>query len=75
MRTTLNLDDDVMEAARSLADAERRPLGQIVSELVRRGLVPREARLSDEDGFPVFSVDQRAPAITPEMVEAGMDEL
>ena len=75
MRTTLNLDEDVMEAARALADSERRPLGQVISELARRGLAPREVRLGDEDGFPVFSVNQGAPAITPEMVEAGMDEV
>jgi hypothetical protein len=75
VRTTLNLDEDVIEAARALADSERRPLGQIVSELVRRGLVPHEARLGDEDGFPVFSVAQGAPVITPEMVQAGMDEV
>jgi hypothetical protein len=74
MRTTLNLDDDVMEAARFLADSERRPLGQIISELARRGLAPREGRLDDEDGFPVFNVDPGAPAITGDMVEAALDE-
>jgi hypothetical protein len=74
MRTTLNLDDDVMEAARFLAESERRPLGQVVSELARRGLAPREVRLGDEDGFPVFNVTPGAPAITGEMVEAALDE-
>jgi hypothetical protein len=74
MRTTLNLDEDVMEVARALASAERRPLGQVVSELARRGLAPRETRLGDEDGFPVFNVDPGAPAITGDMVEAAMDE-
>jgi hypothetical protein len=74
MRTTLNLDEDVMEAARALAHAERRPLGQVVSELARRGLAPLETRLGEEDGFPVFAVGRGAPAITSDMVEAAMDE-
>jgi len=73
MRTTLNLDEDVMEAARALADSEGRPLGQIVSELARRGLAPRETRFGDEEGFPVFNVGQAAPAITGEMVDAALD--
>jgi hypothetical protein len=74
MRTTLNLDEDVMEAARALADSERRSLGQVISDLVRRGLAPRAARLDDEDGFPVFAVGAEAPVITGAMVTAAMDE-
>jgi hypothetical protein len=75
MRTTLNLDDDIVRAARALADLEQRSLGQVISDLARRGLEPREARLGDEEGFPVFSVDAQAPVITGDMVEAGMDGL
>jgi hypothetical protein len=74
MRTTLNLDDDIAEAARALARAERRSLGQVVSELARRGLAPRQDELDDEHGFPVFRVDADAPRITPDMVQAGLDE-
>jgi hypothetical protein len=33
MDTTLNLDDDVMEAARFLVKSEWYPLGQVTSEL------------------------------------------
>lgn len=75
MRTTLNLDDDIVAAARALADSEQRSLGQVVSDLVRRGLEPCEARLGDEEGFPVFRVGAQAPAITGHMVEAGLEDL
>lgn len=37
MRTTLNLDDDVLAAARILADEKGTSLGVAVSELARRG--------------------------------------
>jgi hypothetical protein len=74
VRTTLNLDDDVAEAARSLAAAERRPLGQVVSDLARRGLSPAEPLLEEEAGFPVFRVGPSAPPIHDEMVQSALDE-
>jgi len=58
VRTTINLDDDVLETTRAIARAERRALGAVVSDLVRRGLVPPQPRIDDEDGFPVFRVRQ-----------------
>lgn len=74
MRTTLNLDADVAEAARALARAERRSLGAVVSDLARRGLAPRPGHVDDEDGFPVFHVGPGAAAITPDMVREALDE-
>jgi hypothetical protein len=41
MRTTLAIDDDVLEVARRLAVRENRSLGEIVSELARVGLNTR----------------------------------
>lgn len=74
MRTTLNLDDDVAEAARELARTQHRSLGQVISELARRGLAPRQIEVDDEEGFPIFRVDSGVPPITPGMVDAGLDE-
>jgi hypothetical protein len=67
MRTTLLIEDDVLEVARSLAEAEGKSVGQVISELARRGLAPRSQELVDE-GFPVFSVAPDAKPITLEMV-------
>ena len=75
MRTTLNLDDDVIDAARSLANSEHRSLGQVISDLVRSGLAPRELPdAASANGFPVFRVDPSAPAITDEMVFNALDK-
>lgn len=38
MRTTLDIDDDVLEAAKERARRERKTAGQVVSELLRRAL-------------------------------------
>jgi hypothetical protein len=62
MRTTLTLDDDVCEAARALALASGRRLGQVVSELVRRSLRAPPA-IAVSNGLPVFNVRDGAPII------------
>ena len=38
MRTTLDLDDDLLQAAQEIAAAQGRTAGQVVSELVRQAL-------------------------------------
>lgn len=72
MRTTLDIDETVLAAARAIAEAERRSVGAIVSELARRGLEPVTGR--DEDGFPVFEVPAGTPPLTPELVRQALDE-
>lgn len=72
MRTTLDIADDVVAAAKELAAAQRRSLGSVISELARRGLTP--ARVEADDGLPVIRVPAGTPAITPEMVRRALDE-
>lgn len=72
MRTTLELDDDVVAAARELAANSRRSLGSTISELARRGLTP--ARVEAQDGLPVIRVPAGASPITPGMVRRALDE-
>jgi len=72
MRTTLDIDDDVVVAARELAGDERRSLGSVISDLARRGLTP--ARIETDGGLPVIRVPAGTPPITPEMVRRALDE-
>lgn len=72
MRTTLDIDDDVLRAARELARDEGRSIGGVVSDLARRGLTP--ARVEREHGRPVIRSPAGAPPITPEMVRRALDE-
>ena len=71
MRTTLDIDDTVLAAARAIADAEKRSLGSVISELARRGLVPAQRH---GGAFPTFDVPECAEPITPDMVERALDE-
>ncbi len=73
MRTTLNIDDDLIEAAKALASARDASLGSVLSELVRRGL-EAEVAARTNNGFPVFRVSPGAPPITPERVKRFEDE-
>jgi 2-iminoacetate synthase ThiH len=41
VRTTLRIHDDVLEAARYIANNEGMGVGDVVSRLARRGLEPR----------------------------------
>ena len=72
MRTTLEIDDDVLRAARSVASAEGKNIGKALSELARRGLAPQR-QSKTRSGFPVFDVDPDAPPITLEMVKDALD--
>ena len=73
MRTTLDIDDDVIEAARELAAEERRSLGSVISELARRGLT--HARVAVVYDVPVIRVPAGTPPITHEMVRWALDEV
>jgi hypothetical protein len=72
MRTTVDLDPDVLQAARSLARSRRTSLGRVLSDLARSGLAPRSEGL--RNGFPVFRVSPDAPPLTPEAVSRALDE-
>jgi len=72
VRTTLDIDDDVIVTARELARDEGRSIGAVVSDLARRGLMP--ARVEREHGRPVIRSPAGAPPITPEMVRKALDE-
>lgn len=73
MRTTLRLAEDVYVAVKGLAEAEHRSLGDMASELIRRGL-RQEPKIRYEERFPVFDVAEDAPPITLETVQRAIDD-
>ena len=69
MRTTLNLDDDVLAIAKSLAARQKKPVGEIVSAIFRKGLEPSEPTRSTRNGITLFPVREGAGVVTPEIIE------
>lgn len=67
MRTTINLDDDVLAAAKQYAENRSVALGKAVSELVRRGIsANRPTRL--KNGLLVVDLPPDSPIVTSEKV-------
>lgn len=62
VRTTLSLDDDVFSAAQTLAASSGKRLGEVVSQLIRRGLTA-ESQFARKNQLAVFEVPQDASMI------------
>lgn len=76
MRTTLAIDDDVLAAAKHLAERDRKSVGEVISALARQGLTrgPRPAR-AERNGVPLLPSRRGAAPVTPELVSQLLDEL
>ena len=65
MRTTLDIADDVLFAAKDIARREKKPLGQVVSGIMRRALsgpaVDPTARHADQQATE--GIDSRCQAL------------
>jgi hypothetical protein len=74
MRTTVNLEDDVFRAVRSIARESGESLGSVISRLVKQALRPSAGITYETKEFPVFVVREDAPPITAEMVRSALEE-
>lgn len=80
MRTTLDIDDDVLSAAKELANKEKKTAGKILSEFFRRAMhTPAAAaskagarKFSMKNGIPVLP--SRGEVVTVEKIRRIMDE-
>jgi hypothetical protein len=73
MRTTLNLPDDVADALRAVAEAERISLGDAAARLIRKGLRPQQP-VVEGAAFPSFVVRKGAGPISLEQTLAIEDD-
>lgn len=75
MRTTLALDDDVLRAARDIARARGRSLGEVISALARQSLRPSGSRPKQRNGVPLLPIQPHALPVTPELIRTLDEEL
>ena len=75
MRTTLAIDDDVLAAARGLAERQNKSVGEVISALARQALRPAQAQSRERNGVPLLAARDGAPAVTLEIVNRLRDEL
>jgi hypothetical protein len=71
MRTTLDIDADVLQIAKELAEHRRTTAGKVLSDLARQALEPRSAPQL-RNGVPVLP---RRPAGSPKPTLALVNEL
>jgi hypothetical protein len=60
MRTTLDIDDDVLNAVKELAEMRHKTAGQLLSEVVRDALIPRR-HYKERNGVPIIQRPSGAP--------------
>ena len=79
MRTTLDLDEDVLASAKEIARRENKTAGQVLSELARRALTQGAApaasakrRSVAAHGFQPFA--SRGAVVTNALIEKLRDE-
>lgn len=75
MRTTLAIDDDVLAAARHLAEREHKSVGEIITSLARQGLL-RGQHPSEfvRNGIVLLPKQPNAAPVTLEIVNQLRDE-
>jgi hypothetical protein len=77
MRTTLDIEDDVLQAAKELAAKEKSTAGSVLSRLARIGLrspaTPARKSPPLKNGVPVFPL-REGEVVTLEHIQKLMDE-
>ena len=75
MRTTINLDEEVLSAAKAKVRMSGKSLGNIVSEWARVGMMGnRQVRIKTSSALPTFSVRKNAPMIPSDRAAELLDE-
>lgn len=75
MRTTLDIDADVLAAAKELARREQKTTGQLVSELLRRAMTQPAQGVSESVacyGFEPFA--SRGTVVSEELITRLRDD-
>jgi hypothetical protein len=74
MRTTLAIDDDVLVAAKAMAEQQNRSLGDVISDLARKSLRRPQPR-TRRNGILLLGVKPGGSVVTADIVNRLRDEL
>ena len=74
MRTTLDLDDNALDAIRNLAAIQKQSIGKVAGELIIEALRNRAPKgLTSRNGVPLFS-RSGGEVVTEELIQQIRDE-
>lgn len=74
MRTTLDIDEDVLLVAKEVAEQQGISIGKAFSQLAREALT-RQAAIATRNGVPLFPRQPDAEVVTLEIVKELRDGL
>jgi hypothetical protein len=75
MRTTLAIDDDILAAAKHLAERDQKTVGEIISALARAGLSRAvKTGKAQRNGIPLLPSRRDDVTVTMELVNQLRDE-
>jgi len=78
VRTTMNIDDDVLFAVKERARRQKRSAGEVLSELARQGLLGRPTvptKVAETENFYGFKpLPSRGKAVSNELIDRLWEE-
>lgn len=75
VRTTLDIEDDVLLAVKAVAERSQQTAGQVASSLLRKALQAGDAAVpARRNGVPLFPVKPGSAVVTMELVNRLRDE-
>jgi hypothetical protein len=74
MRTTLDIDDDVLAAAKELASGQKTTAGKVISDLVRKALTHPADQSEPRYRSGLRLMPRTEEIVTPEMVDKLLED-
>jgi hypothetical protein len=75
MRTTLEIDDDVLSLVKDIAAHRQQSIGKVISERVRASFQYKEETPLYRNGLRVIQRPPGTPPVTMEMIEKLREEI
>jgi hypothetical protein len=73
MRTTLDIDEDILQAAKELAAARNSTAGKVLSDLARKALEPARKAASRRNGVPLLPPRRGELPVTSAIVSSLLE--
>jgi hypothetical protein len=74
VRTTLDIDDELLLTVKQIAEQRKTTAGSVVSALLRESLQPKPFELEYRNGVPTLPRRPNGPVVTAELVNRLLNE-
>jgi hypothetical protein len=74
MRTTLDIDDELLLTVKEIAQQRKTTAGSVVSSLLRKSLQPKSFKPQYRNGVPLLPRRPSGPVVTADLVNRLRDE-